>query len=194
MSEKSTGSMADFAREIGQTRGYVSQLKTAGRLIFIDDAQTVVDFDASKQRIGKTADPSKAHVKEHHAKQRNGGQNFAEPDKVTAIFKQGQAQKAHYQGLTARDEYLRNAGKLLEKQDVEYYCFNAAANMRLSLETIPAMVAAKLEEPVKSQVRAHLETLIDRMINDFEKQMSKAAKHYEKLTIEHGDTHDAIDE
>ena len=52
-----------FANLYGCSRAYVSQLIAAGRLVLSADGK-LVDVDASLERLGATADPSKAGVRE----------------------------------------------------------------------------------------------------------------------------------
>lgn len=71
-------SKADFASIYGCSRGYVSQLVGAGRLVLSDDGKRV-NVEASLQQLGVTADPTKAGVRERWAAYRDGRGVVAQP-------------------------------------------------------------------------------------------------------------------
>lgn len=66
-----TVSKAQFADILGCSRGYVSQLVSAGRLVLSQDGKRVV-VEASLDLLGVTADPTKAGVRQRWAAHREG--------------------------------------------------------------------------------------------------------------------------
>jgi hypothetical protein len=62
-------SFAEFARIINRTKGYVSQLKTANRLVLTSDGKRVL-VDESRARIKLTSDPAKWPLTVHHEAER----------------------------------------------------------------------------------------------------------------------------
>src|SRR5689334_1420960 len=62
-------SFAEFSRLINKTKGYVSQLKSANRLVLTPDGKRVL-VEESKTRIKATSDPGKWPLTLYHEAER----------------------------------------------------------------------------------------------------------------------------
>lgn len=126
-----------FARRLGKSRQYVSQLKDAGRLVLTDDG--LVDAEASLALISATEDPAKSGVAERHARQRaGGGAEMGERlEKAGPTFKVWQARKMKADAEMAEQERDRRAGILVPREAAEYAIDDVAAGVRASLENLP---------------------------------------------------------
>ena len=71
-------SFAEFARIIGKSKGYISQLKSASRLVLSNDGKRVL-VEESKARIKLTSDPSKWPLTLHHEAARKKKEEESRP-------------------------------------------------------------------------------------------------------------------
>lgn len=121
-------SQAEFARVIGASKSYVSQLKKAGRLVLNDAGLVLVD--ESRTRIAESADPSK-----------NGKRHS---DQVGSSYQAARAVKERYQAMLAKLEYERTSGQVVPKADVEQAVAEVVTVFRMALENMPFRVAPEV--------------------------------------------------
>lgn len=182
-----TETQADFARRLGVSRPYVTQLKHEGRLVLEADGR--VDAEASLARIKATEDPSKArkaspaHPAEKnataapvsHAKSETDGMTGME--KVGGAFKLWQARKMKADAEMAEMEKARMARDLVPRDAAEFAMDDLAAGVRSRLENLPARWAPVLA-PMSdlNQLQATLTELVENELRAMAHQQAKRAK------------------
>jgi hypothetical protein len=114
----------DFAQQLGKDPSYVTQLKSAGRLVITNG---MVDVDASLKLIADTADPGRAAVVERHAQEREqklNGSPSPTLDEMTgkagSAYQQARAMKEKYFAMGAKIAYEKEVGLLLVASDVRF--------------------------------------------------------------------------
>lgn len=112
----------EFAKHIGVKPGYVTQLKSAGRLVM---SNGMVDVDASLKLIADTLDPGKIGVTERHAQEREQKLNGTPPPtlddmsgKAGSAYQQARAMKEKYLAMGAKIAYEKEVGLLLVASEV----------------------------------------------------------------------------
>jgi hypothetical protein len=159
---------SEFARHIGVERGYITQLKTAGRLIMQDGK---VDVEASIKKIEETRDPSKAPVAERHAKERNLGKKqpeaIAENSEKIDSYQSSRAKKEKYAALQAQISYEKEIGLLLVTQEAKSAVADGDAIIRNRLESLPDLLAPQLAaESDEQKIRAMLVDHVEQLLGD----------------------------
>lgn len=194
-----TVSQADLARHLGTTRSYITALKAADRLVFSADGKGI-DLEASLARIEATRDPQSAAVSERHANARAGlllaaSQSVShppapqpalsaltdhaqapEPDENANSYQAARAIKEKYAAKTARLEYERAIGKLVEKDAVDAAVEDVVTLVRQSLEQLPHRLAATLAHQPIDSVRATLKTEIRDLLSEMAREFSTRLK------------------
>lgn len=137
-----------FAKHIGVSKGYVTQLKQAGRIVMTQDG--LVDVEASESRIKETEDANRDDVKARHAAAR-GSEKAAPAEKKQAVkdvnhvtFSEGRAKEQHYKSLQAELEYQRTIGELVPKADMQAAVADVVTTFRQALENMPHRISAEL--------------------------------------------------
>jgi hypothetical protein len=151
---------ADFARLLGCKRSYVSQLRTAGRLVL--DADGLILPEASRARMLETRDPAKAAVAARHAAARGQGLGEVAPEAPAAAQAPAEppsppaadADPAGYQDWRTRTERAKalaaerdlalTVGELMRTEDVRHAVAGAFTQVRASLEALPDLLAPAL--------------------------------------------------
>jgi hypothetical protein len=167
-----TATQTEFARQLGVRKSYVTKLKQTGRLVLTEDGKRVV-VEASKQRIAETKDPNRADVVERHAAAReqlpSNGNGAGEPAAGDDTPVPGQrlthaeakAQKEFYLAENARLDYEERCGKLLPRDRVRQVVADAFATTRITLESLPALLAPTIanrdEQRVQALLAEHIE-------------------------------------
>lgn len=166
-------SLSQFATMCGWTPSYVTKLKQHGRLVLTEDGQKV-DVDASIARIKETEDPNRDDVrkrwKEHRARgdADPGSTPPPTPDPSAASttgFAQARAVKERYLALSAKLDYERASGKLVETSSVQRAGAEAGTVIRAALENLPDQLAPMLapitdEEKLRAFLADHVESLL----------------------------------
>ena len=149
-----TGSQAEFARKYGYSKAAISQFKKAGRLVFVSPG--VLDFEASRQRIHDTADPSRADVAKRHETLRNVDND---EDKATASsnsFQNARTVREKYLALQAKLDYEVNSGLLVKKSDVERAIFERGRQFRDGLMTLSRRISPDLVNKSNTEIESIL--------------------------------------
>lgn len=184
-------SQADFARHMGATPSYITQLKTAGRLVM---QGAMVNVEASKQRIEDTKDPSKAGVADRHGQEReqksfdsdasaplSTGQDrpqSAGPSinditgKAGSVYQQSRAMKEKYNAMQAKIAYEKEVGILLVAADAKAAVADGDAIIRNRLESLPDMLAPQLaaendEQKIRAMLMDHIEHVLGELSRSF---------------------------
>lgn len=158
MDEINELSISAFARRIGCTQSYVSQLKLEGRLVLSSDGKKILAAE-SQERIAATRDPSKAAVADRHARDR--GANLAtgalqadataspEPPADAAVasnprYQEARATREYFAALREQRDFERDTGKLLVAKEVEDVVVAAMTVLRTRLESLGAVLGPQL--------------------------------------------------
>ena len=181
--------LRQFARLLDVSPSYVTELKTAGRLVL--DAEGRVLVAASQQRILDTADPSKDGVRARHAAVREaghggrqseddagaGGASAYSDDPIALRRSRALAEKAEAEARKAlRDEQIE-PGQLLVRDDVLHATRAAAADLRGALEVLPISLAPLLAaEPDEGRCRVLLADAIEHALDQLSRQFAAIAK------------------
>jgi len=167
---------ADFARHIGATPGYITQLKTAGRLVM---QGRMVDAEASVKLIADTHDPGKAGVAERHEKEREQKQTGQALD----ITMEGSIYQ-HYRAMNEKSknqlldmEVKQKQGILLVADEVRMAVADGDAIIRNRLESLPDMLAPQLAEISDEQkIRALLMDQIEYLLGELSRSFHTMTK------------------
>jgi hypothetical protein len=191
LAHPSTASFADFAKLAGFKRGYVTQLKSAGRLVLTDDARHVRVAE-SLALIESTRDPARAGVAARHAAARQaavgeptespaGGEGEGDsppaPDGHASRRSRALADKEEALARKAlRDEALE-LGQLMVGQEVIDTVATAITALRARLESLPYDLAPQLAAlKDEERVRALLSGEIDSALSELSKQLGALAR------------------
>lgn len=174
---------AEYARARGITRGRVSQLKTAGRLVMTTDGK--VDVDATDQLLAAVQHPTRGgdrtgarerQVSEAIA-QALGDDDVAPVDQANAYdIKLARAKREHHEANLAEMRERKESGELVERKGVEHASVDAGATLRNALEQLPGKVGAQLAaeaDPVKC--RQLLVKEIDHALADVIENLGRVA-------------------
>lgn len=169
---------AEFARHIGTERSYITQLKTAGRLVMNGRK---VDVEASMKLIEETKDLSKAGVAERHGKQRQNKRGGAKLDAVTGktdiSYQQAKAMRAKYIGLQEKISYEKEVGLLMVADEAKAAVSSGDAIIRNRLEALPDMLAPQLAaESDEQKIRALLMDQVEYLLSDLSRIFNGLAK------------------
>ncbi len=157
---------SDFAAHLGRTRSYVTQLKSAGRLV-MDGSK--VDVEASLKLIEDTKDPAKEGVTQRHQQARSDKeQQPATDSKASGSGSRYQLAKAMREEANAElvvIELAKMRGTLLVADEFKLAVSNSDSIIRNRLESLPDMLAPQLaaendEQKVRSMLMDHIESLI----------------------------------
>lgn len=180
-------SQTEFAEIIGKTKGYVSQLKAAQRLVFNDAGK--VDVVASLAKIEATRDPNRDDAVARHAAARVGGSSVPEAPGVDeqdqqpkgggeldlasgemVDFQTARAIKENYLALQAKIDYEERTGKLVDAETVSMKQYEMARQIRDSMMAIPSRIAEQLASETDASACAHL------LIDEIRQALEAAAK------------------
>jgi hypothetical protein len=169
-------SKTEFARILGKHKSYVTRLGDAGRLVMTADGK--VDVEASQRRIAETADPGKDHVARRHADERASGSqrtqaNTGGADAIGNSYQTARAVNEKYKALSAKAEYERTIGKLIDRDDVHAALDDVVSFARQSVENLPHRVAAQLVGKDFDQIMATLRQEVVSMMGDTHKEAGK---------------------
>lgn len=173
-------SQAEFARLIGVAKSYVTELKKAGRLVITDDG--MVDVEESKKRIEQTAEPSREDVasrwkNEREARAVQSHQQDRQDDKIGNSYQTARAIKEKYAAMSAKLEYERAIGKLIEKDEVSKTIEDVVSIIRQALENMPHRASADLVGKDLDAIRATLKQQVHGALSEMERVFSDRISH-----------------
>lgn len=168
-------SRAEFARQLGCKRSYVTQLANEGRLVLADNGMDVLP-DASRARMQATRDPSKAAVAARHAANRapaapegEGGAADAPQRAAEAVesgdYQDWRTRSERAKALAAERELALSTGELLRADEVRGAISAAMTDVRARLEALPDLLAPVLvvirDEPaLRARLADEIETVL----------------------------------
>lgn len=192
-----TITQAELARRLGTTRSYITALKNADRLVLANDGAGI-DLEASLERIEATRDPQRADVAERHASARVitlqschqsppaapsapsqsslAGAPSADADVETNSYQAARAVKEKYAAKTARLEYERAIGKLIERDSVEAAVEDVMTIVRQHLEQIPHRLAPQLVDQPIETIRADLKQSVRDILTEMTREFASRLK------------------
>jgi hypothetical protein len=169
---------AEFARIIGKSAPYVSQLKSSGLLVMNGK---LIDVDASLAMIESMRDPDRQYVAERHARERlekignSKPKNDGGQDEIN--YQKGKATKAHYDGLKAKIEYETAIGSLLPVSDVVEAAAAAASILVGRLKNMSANLSGELSiESDEGKIKEIIDKYVDNMCLELHKKLKKLSE------------------
>lgn len=167
-----TVNQAEFARMEGNNRSYITALKTAGRLVMTADGK--VDVEASRAKIAATADPNRDDVGKRWADTREPAQQEASAaDKIGSSYQTARAVKEKFAAMTAKLDYERAIGKMIEKAEVASAIEDVTSVIRQTLENLPHRTAPELVGKDLDAIRATLKQEVHAALADMEREFTK---------------------
>jgi len=173
----------EFAELMGWTKGYVSQLKQAGRLVFSEDGK--VDVEASKIKIAETEDPNRDDVKARHANERGSDSKVNEigahsttgkskkekepKDPSRDSFSQSRAKEQQFKALQAELDYQERIGKLVARDAMKDAIGDMVTTFRQNLENMPHRISAELVGKDINDIRITLKQAVHQVLTQLEK-------------------------
>lgn len=166
---------AEFARITGYSRSYVTNLKTAGRLVL--NATGQVDVEASKSRIAETASMNRDDVAQRWGVQRRNdeddGAGLNDEPAAGHRFQSARASKEFYSAELARIEFERRCGKLIDKADTEDAIGEVFGILRQNLEQMPARLAPELVGKELDAIRAIIKKAVFNYLTEMSREFAK---------------------
>jgi len=166
---------SEFAAILGKNKSYVTRLKQAGRLVLTADG--LVDVEKSQNLIAMTADPSRADAVAARQPEASAPPRAPQNDAVGNSFQQAKAVNEKYKALTAKLEYERASGKLVDAEEARLFAADLAATFRGSLEVLPDRLAPELVPLNDTEaVRAVLVESFEQVLTDIADKIAKWGK------------------
>ena len=169
-------SQTEFARLMGwKSRSHVTALKNAGRLVMEGDK---VNVEASRALVSGTADPNRDDVAQRWAEQRQTApavtpENSQNSDKIGSSYQAARAVKEKFAAMTAKLDYERAIGKLVEKTAVEAAVEDICTAFRQTLEQMPHRTAPELVGKDLDAIRATLKQDVHAALSEMEREFAK---------------------
>lgn len=170
-------SQSDFAKHIGATRGYITQLKSAGRLVMQGNK---VDVEASIKLIADTKDMAKEGVSQRHELERKGQgteKATAPTSSSGSRFQSAKARREEANAELAEIELATLRGTLMVAEDAKLAVSNGDAIVRNRLEALPDMLAPQLAaESDEQKIRSLLMDQMEYLLSDLSRTFNGMAK------------------
>jgi hypothetical protein len=151
-SESQFMTRAEFARDRGWNRSYVTKLGQQGRLV-LDSSEKLINVVATLARLSRTDDPAKESVRQHHAAARveKDVGAFVKHDAPTLVEPSDKAADPKYWGNKTRREgalaelaeleLAKKRDELVERPRVEAMAFAAGRTLRDAVLGLPTQLA-----------------------------------------------------
>jgi len=167
-----TATQSEFAAILGKDKSYVTRLKQAGRLVLTADG--AVDVEKSQNLIAMTADPSREDAVAARQSEASAPPRAPQNDAVGNSFQQAKAVREKYNALSAKLEYERASGKLVDAEEARLFAADLAATFRGSLEVLPDRIAPELVPLNDTEaVRAVLVESFEQVLTDIADKIAK---------------------
>ena len=169
-----TATQSEFAAILGKDKSYVTRLKQAGRLVLT--AEGLVDVEKSQALIAATADPSRVAATEGRQVDSAPPRQAAAPgsDAIGNSYQTAKAVNEKYKALTAKLEYEKASGKLVDAGEVALFAADLAATFRGALEVLPDRLAPELVPLSETEVvRAVLVESFEQVLTDLADKIKK---------------------
>jgi hypothetical protein len=202
--EPGTASLTGFARIIGVKPSYITELKTAGRLVLTADGKRV-RVEESRALIKSTSDPARAGVVARHAAARGRaaatpapaagmatttGETGDDADQESARVYTDPVEESHARRRTKaladkaeadarkalRDEQIE-LGQLLPAEEVEHAVRGAVVTFRGALENLPNTIAPELAAiSDEGRVRVVLAESLEHALDELARKFGQLAR------------------
>lgn len=171
------GNRSEFAAWLGVSPAYVTELAGKGRLVLVDDGRRV-DFEASKELIGRTADMGRANNGSNATRRgrpvTKGVESSVSPETIQHRYN---IAKAKTQMHIAKQEELREqemAGNLLNREAMVRAVYTGFRQIRDNFNTLGAKIAPKcagksvreIQNMIDDEVRAAFAAFEAKTIED----------------------------
>ena len=167
-------SQAEFARQQGWAKSYITKLKGEGRLVMSPDGKQV-DVAASLARIADTDGQKRPDVADRHAATRQGDSDADNEQGSDPRYNKADssAKKEHFLALQAETDYRQRIGELVEAAEVSAAISDVAIGFRQSLENLPARIAGELVGKDIDAIRAVLKAELYEALADMERKLAE---------------------
>lgn len=170
------GNRSEFAKWLGVSPAYVTELAGKGRLVLVDGGKRV-DFEASKELIGRTADMGRANNGSNATRGRPPTAGVESKVSPEAIQHRYNIAKAKTQTHIARQEELREqemADNLLNREAMVRAVYTGFRQIRDNFNTLGAKIAPKcagksvreIQNMIDDEVRAAFAAFEAKTIED----------------------------
>lgn len=192
---------AEFARIMGWSASYVTQLAREGRLVFTDDGRHVRVAE-SIQRYNDTADPDKQGVRERHAATRAARHGRAAPAgtlTVTAAagqdghdedddeegddtggggdlsveIQRARLARLRFQAMKERLDYMERVRKLVSADEARALAASMGAIVRRKLEALPQILAAQSSDDDRERIYAIASDQVEQALSDLANEIQQ---------------------
>jgi hypothetical protein len=185
-----TLNQSQFAKHIGVTKGYITQLKQAGRLVMTQN--DLVDVEASQLRIKETEDANRDDVAKRHAENRGqplrvapvsdysaptGTNTPSNQDKAGMSLQAARAVKENYQARMAKIEYEKAIGALINADEAKIWAADIGATFSSGLESLSGRLASELAMKEASVIRARLTEAFKELLNNVSDKIESGMKN-----------------
>lgn len=186
-----TATLRQFARLLDVSPSYVTELKTAGRLVLSPEGRVLVD--ESRRLIRETQDPAKDGVRARHAAARASaeGEGAEDPaaapgtgvseyadDPIALRRSRAQAEKAEAEARKALREEQIELGQLLQRDDVLHAVRAAGGELRTALENMPIALAPLLAaETDEGKCRVLVADAVEHALDELSRQFAAIGRH-----------------
>jgi len=176
-------SQVKFAKHIGMSKAYVTQLKQAGRLVMERiGKRDVVLVAESLALIEETKDVNRKDVAKRHEENRAGeaeGKAEASKDVLSANASQAvsKAVTEEYKAKSAKLAYEREIGLVVDADEVKKAGASIGIAVRSALENLPDQLAPELA-PMDDPARIHAVLVegLEQVLNDLALQLHKMSE------------------
>lgn len=192
---------AEFARIMGWSASYVTQLAREGRLVFTEDGRHVRVAE-SIQRYNDTADPDKQGVRERHAAARAARHGRAAPAgtlTVTAAagqdghdededeegadtggggdlsveIQRARLARLRFQAMKERLDYMERVRKLVSADEARALAASMGAIVRRKLEALPQILAAQSSDGDRERIYAIASDQVEQALSDLANEVQQ---------------------
>lgn len=181
-----TATQAEFARQRGVARSYITALKSAGRLVMTADG--LVDVEASLAKIEATRDPNRDDVAARHAQARGETAPPADAAPLPEIvaeddhdisYQAARTIKERYAAKTAKLDYERAAGLMIDRAAVAAAIEDLLTTMRQAMEQQPHRLAPELLgkdlDSIRATLREETGNLLSNLVREFSDRLRQLA-------------------
>jgi len=178
-------SQAEFARNNGWARSYVTQLKHDGRLVMEKKGRRdYVCVESSLELIAKTADSNRDDVKKRWQSERDQPNAAAaeqanaeeKSDQAVMSYQVARAMKEGYAARKAKLEYEREVGTLVALDDVNRAFSAQWTQLRISMDHLRDQISAELsaesdQDLIHAMLGEHFERLQSELCQKLESKL-----------------------
>jgi len=158
-----------FAKHIGPSRQYVSQMKINGHLVMNGDQ---VDAERSIARMESLKDPVKQGVEDRHEQERKSDKSQSSNIIIARREKQLEIEEERHRTLKRENDLAD--GKLMVTDEARAAVADGDAIIRNRLESLPDVLAPQLAaETDEQKIRAVLMDYVEGMLMDLSRSFNR---------------------